>query len=60
MAAEVNQLMTDFSIQFLHSTPYYAQSNGQAEASNKVIINIIKRMLANRAGFEFQYVCRII
>ncbi|XP_056176523.1 uncharacterized protein LOC130140629 [Syzygium oleosum] len=29
----------------LHSTPYYAQVNGQAEASNKVIINLIKRHL---------------
>ena len=49
MASEVNQLMTDFGIQFLHSTPYYAQSNGQAEASNKIIIDIIKRMLADNA-----------
>jgi ribonuclease HI len=47
MAAEVNELMTDFGIQFLHSTPYYAQSNGQAEASNKVIITILKKMLAD-------------
>ncbi|KAK9914409.1 hypothetical protein M0R45_038190 [Rubus argutus] len=49
MAAEVNNLMTDFGIQFLHSTPYYAQSNGQAEASNKVIITILKKMLADNA-----------
>ncbi|XP_056167311.1 uncharacterized protein LOC130138162 [Syzygium oleosum] len=32
-------------IKMLHSTPYYAQANGQAEASNKVIINLIKRHL---------------
>ncbi|TQE05483.1 hypothetical protein C1H46_008908 [Malus baccata] len=29
-------------IQFSH---YYPQSNGQAEASNKILINIIKRMV---------------
>lgn len=49
MAAEVNQLMTDFSIHFLYSTRCYAQSNGQAEANNKIIINIIKRMQADNA-----------
>ena len=49
MAAEVDTLMADFGIQFLHSTPYYAQANGQAEASNKIIIDVIKRMLADNA-----------
>ena len=49
MAAEVDTLMSDFGIQFLHSIPYYAQGNGQAEASNKSIIGIIKRMLADNA-----------
>ncbi|XP_059654775.1 uncharacterized protein LOC132301549 [Cornus florida] len=29
------------------STPYFAQSNGQAEASNKVILNILKKMIEN-------------
>ncbi|XP_021828156.1 uncharacterized protein LOC110768646 [Prunus avium] len=32
-------------IKLVQSTPYYAQANGQAESSNKVIINIIKKML---------------
>ncbi|KAM1413312.1 hypothetical protein ACFXTO_025928 [Malus domestica] len=30
----------------IQSSPYYPQSNGQAEASNKVLVNIIKRMVA--------------
>ncbi|XP_020409536.1 uncharacterized protein LOC109949317 [Prunus persica] len=34
-----------FKIKLLQSTPYYAQANGQAESSNKVIINIIRKML---------------
>ncbi|XP_021834485.1 uncharacterized protein LOC110774258 [Prunus avium] len=31
-------------IKLLQSTPYYAQANGQAESSNKVIINIIRKV----------------
>ncbi|XP_040361811.1 uncharacterized protein LOC121049215 [Rosa chinensis] len=38
MGGPVEELVNDFGIQFTHSTPYYAQSNGQAEASNKTII----------------------
>ena len=32
----------------LTSTPYYAQANGQVEAANKVIINLIKRHIGNK------------
>ncbi|KAM2617513.1 hypothetical protein TB1_033898 [Malus domestica] len=31
----------------IQSSPYYPQSNGQAEASNKILINIIKRMVTD-------------
>ena len=34
-----------FKFKLLQSTPYYAQANGQAESSNKVIINIIRKCL---------------
>ncbi|XP_034215637.1 uncharacterized protein LOC117627591 [Prunus dulcis] len=34
-----------FKFKLLQFTPYYAQANGQAESSNKVIINIIRKML---------------
>jgi hypothetical protein len=30
-------------IKLLNSSPYYAQANGQAEASNKILIKLIKR-----------------
>nr|XP_028964664.1 uncharacterized protein LOC114827152 [Malus domestica] len=30
----------------IQSSPYYPQSNGQAKASNKILVNIIKRMVA--------------
>ncbi|XP_061993932.1 uncharacterized protein LOC133711866 [Rosa rugosa] len=42
----MQEFVADLGIQFIHSTPYYAQSNGQAEASNKVIITLLKKMLA--------------
>ncbi|CAN6681930.1 unnamed protein product [Malus baccata var. baccata] len=29
----------------IQSNPYYPQSNGQAESSNKILVNIIKRMV---------------
>ncbi|GKV14311.1 hypothetical protein SLEP1_g25206 [Rubroshorea leprosula] len=29
----------------LNSTPHYAQANGQAEASNKVVINLLEKMV---------------
>ncbi|XP_024195658.1 uncharacterized protein LOC112198783 [Rosa chinensis] len=45
MGGPVEQLVNDFGIQFIHSTPYYAQSNGQAKASNKIIITLLKKML---------------
>ncbi|XP_024195581.1 uncharacterized protein LOC112198681 [Rosa chinensis] len=45
MGGLVEELVNDFGIQFIHSTPYYAQSNGQAEASNKTIITLLKKML---------------
>ena len=35
----------DYDIQLIISTPFYARANGQAEASNKVLINIIEKIL---------------
>ncbi|XP_058092481.1 uncharacterized protein LOC131238913 [Magnolia sinica] len=34
-----------YGIKILYSTPYYARANGQAEASNKVIKNILRKMV---------------
>jgi transposase InsO family protein len=34
-----------FGIALIHSTPYYLQGNGLVEPSNKILINIIKRLL---------------
>jgi hypothetical protein len=35
-----------YNIKLVHSTPYYPQGNGLAESSNKSLIRIIKKLLA--------------
>jgi transposase InsO family protein len=35
-----------YSIKLVHSTPYYPQGNGLAKSSNKTLIRIIKKLLA--------------
>ena len=32
-----------YKIKILNSSPYYAQANGQAESSNKILIELIKK-----------------
>ncbi|KAL6196041.1 hypothetical protein ACLB2K_031658 [Fragaria x ananassa] len=45
MTDSVVTFLTGYGIKLLHSTPYYAQTNSQAEASNKVILGILRKML---------------
>ena len=42
---EFEEFATGMRIKLLNSSPYYAQANGQAEASNKGIIKLIKRKI---------------
>ena len=39
------EFSTGMGIKLLNSSPYYAQANGQAEASNKGVIKLIKRKI---------------
>ena len=41
----MNYFAKDYGIQLIKSTLFYAQANGQAEASNKVLINILEKMI---------------
>ncbi|XP_058198502.1 uncharacterized protein LOC131314021 [Rhododendron vialii] len=43
--AQVWAFTSQFNIQLSHSTPYYAQGNGQAESTNKTLIGIIEKMV---------------
>ncbi|CAN6543483.1 unnamed protein product [Malus baccata var. baccata] len=45
ISKEVEEFASKYKIKMIQSSPYYPQSNGQAEASNKILVNIIKRMV---------------
>ncbi|KAK1693206.1 hypothetical protein QYE76_009903 [Lolium multiflorum] len=42
---EFRNFCEDMGIKLIRSSPYYAQANGQAEASNKSLIKLIKRKI---------------
>jgi hypothetical protein len=42
---EFDEFAIGMGIKVLNSSPYYAQANGQAEASNKKIIKLIKHKI---------------
>jgi hypothetical protein len=43
MSKEVCEFAKLYRIKLLNSSPYYAQANGHAESSNRILINLIKR-----------------
>jgi hypothetical protein len=43
MSHQVCEFAESLKIKLLSSSPYYAQANGQAESSNKNLINLIKK-----------------
>ncbi|KAM1080343.1 hypothetical protein ACFX1Q_015794 [Malus domestica] len=45
ISKEVEEFASKYKIKMIQSSPYYPQSNGQAEARNKILVNIIKRMV---------------
>ncbi|XP_043721019.1 uncharacterized protein LOC122668531 [Telopea speciosissima] len=42
---QVLEFAVDYGITITHSMPYYAQGNGQAEASNKVLKNFLAKVV---------------
>jgi transposase InsO family protein len=44
-SGEFEEFAVSMRIKLLNSSPYYAQANGQAEASNKGIVKLIKRKI---------------
>jgi hypothetical protein len=45
MSHQFREFTEPMKIKLLNSSPYYVQANGQAEASNKVLIKIIKKRI---------------
>lgn len=48
VSEEFQSFAASMGIKLLNSSPYYAQANGQAEASNKSLIKLIKRKIDDR------------
>jgi hypothetical protein len=49
MSHQFREFMESLKIKLLNSSPYYVQANGQAEASNKVLIKIIKKRIKDNS-----------
>jgi hypothetical protein len=47
MLKEVREFAELYRIKLLNSSPYYAQANGQAESSNRTLINLIKKKICD-------------
>jgi transposase InsO family protein len=45
ISEKFRKFATDMGIKLIRSSPYYAQANGQAEASNQSLIKLIKRKI---------------
>jgi transposase InsO family protein len=45
VSKEVHEFVESYGIKLLNSSPYYAQDNGQAESSNKILIKPIKKKI---------------
>jgi transposase InsO family protein len=45
VSSESREFAESMGIKLLNSSPYYAQANGQAEASNKIMIKIIQKKI---------------
>ena len=45
ISKEVREFAESYKIKILNSSPYYAQANGQAESSNKILIKLIKKKI---------------
>jgi transposase InsO family protein len=45
MSHQFKEFAGSLKIKLLNSSPYYAQSNGQAEASNKALVKLVKKKI---------------
>ena len=48
MSHQFKDFAKSLRIKLLNSSPYYAQANGQAESSNKVLIRLIKKKITEQ------------
>jgi hypothetical protein len=48
MSRQFKDFASSLRIKLLNSSPYYAQANGQDEASNKILIGLIKKKIEEK------------
>jgi hypothetical protein len=48
MSSQFREFKASLKIKLSNSSPYYAQSNGQAEISNKTIVGLIKKKIEEK------------
>ena len=52
-SAKMQNFCQNYNVILNHSTPYYSEGNGLAESSNKSLVRIIKKLLAdNKRGWD--------
>ena len=47
---DVRRMVEQYGIKHRRSTPYYTQGNGQAEATNRVLLRILSKMVFEHNG----------
>jgi transposase InsO family protein len=52
ISGEFRKFTAGVEIKLIRSSPYYAQANGQAEASNQSLIKLIKRKYCGHTAFH--------
>ena len=57
ISKEVRDFAKSYKIKILNSSPYYAQANGQAESSNKILINLIKKKIEENPKRWHEVLC---
>jgi hypothetical protein len=45
VSVQAREFIESYKIRLLNSSPYYAQANGQAESSNKILIKLNKKKI---------------
>jgi hypothetical protein len=58
VSLEFRQFAKSMGIKLFNSSPYYAQANGQAEASNKIMIKLIQKKIDQKQEGGIRYSVR--
>ena len=53
VSQELQDMCNRYDIQLHHSSPYYPHGNGQAEATNKILIKILKKNCESNKFFDW-------